>query len=87
MLGEALIADMARPSGRVLVSHLGVGLADVVFGRAILEAAVERRLGTMLTPMKLTDLIVAGAGTMGAWTALLALRAGRRVLPRRLRRR
>ena len=42
MLGEALIADMARPSGRVLVSHLGVGLADVVFGRAILEAAVER---------------------------------------------
>ncbi len=36
-LGEALIAETPRPSGRVVVSHLGVGLADVIFGGAILR--------------------------------------------------
>ena len=35
-----------RPEGRVLVTHLGVGLADVVFGDAILRAAAARGLGT-----------------------------------------
>lgn len=48
MLGEALIAGTPRPPGRVVVTHLGVGLADVVFGHAILEAAVARGLGTGL---------------------------------------
>ena len=48
-IGEA-IATGARPParGRVLVSHLGVGLADVVFGAAILRRAVERGIGTEL---------------------------------------
>jgi ornithine cyclodeaminase/alanine dehydrogenase-like protein (mu-crystallin family) len=49
MLGEAILAATPRPPGRVVVSHLGVGLADVVFGAAILEAATERGLGTPLS--------------------------------------
>lgn len=48
MLGEAIVAKTPRPGGRVVVSHLGVGLADVVFGAAILETATERGLGTEL---------------------------------------
>ena len=48
-LGEALRSSVARPStGRVVVSHLGVGLADVVFGRAILERAIELGRGSVL---------------------------------------
>ena len=34
--------------GRVVVTHLGVGLADVVFGDAILHAAEELGLGILL---------------------------------------
>jgi ornithine cyclodeaminase/alanine dehydrogenase-like protein (mu-crystallin family) len=48
MLGEALIAGTPRPAGRVVVSHLGVGLADVVFGSAILATAERLGLGTIL---------------------------------------
>ncbi|HEV8489364.1 MAG TPA: hypothetical protein VGQ58_06210 [Candidatus Limnocylindrales bacterium] len=48
MLGEAILDGTPRPSGRVVVSHLGVGLADVVFGDAIARAAAERGLGTVL---------------------------------------
>jgi ornithine cyclodeaminase/alanine dehydrogenase len=47
-LGEALIAGTPRPAGRVVTTHLGTGLADVVFGSAILAAATERGLGTLL---------------------------------------
>jgi ornithine cyclodeaminase/alanine dehydrogenase len=48
-LGEAILARIARPArGRVLVTPLGVGLADVIFGAAILRAAAERGLGTVL---------------------------------------
>jgi ornithine cyclodeaminase/alanine dehydrogenase-like protein (mu-crystallin family) len=48
-LGEAIVAGMPRPAtGRVVVSHLGVGLADLVFGDAILRRAVELGLGTEL---------------------------------------
>lgn len=48
-LGEAILADLGRPAiGRILVSHLGVGLADLVFGAAILGRAAERGLGTLL---------------------------------------
>jgi ornithine cyclodeaminase/alanine dehydrogenase-like protein (mu-crystallin family) len=47
-LGEAILDGIARPAGRVVVTHLGVGLADVVFARAILRAAEERGLGTEL---------------------------------------
>ncbi len=46
MIGEAL--DRERPAGRVVTTHLGTGLADVVFGSAILATAGERGLGTIL---------------------------------------
>jgi ornithine cyclodeaminase/alanine dehydrogenase-like protein (mu-crystallin family) len=48
MIGEALARGVGRPAGRVVATHLGTGLADVIFGSAILEAAVERGLGTIL---------------------------------------
>jgi ornithine cyclodeaminase/alanine dehydrogenase-like protein (mu-crystallin family) len=48
-LGEAILAGRGRPTeGRVLVSHLGVGLADVIFGRAILAAATAAGAGILL---------------------------------------
>jgi ornithine cyclodeaminase/alanine dehydrogenase len=47
-LGEAILAGTARPDGRVVVTHLGVGLADVVFARAILATAVDLGLGVEL---------------------------------------
>jgi ornithine cyclodeaminase/alanine dehydrogenase-like protein (mu-crystallin family) len=47
-IGEAITAATPRPHGRVLVSHLGVGLADVVFGDAVLRAAQARDIGTIL---------------------------------------
>jgi ornithine cyclodeaminase/alanine dehydrogenase-like protein (mu-crystallin family) len=47
-LGEAILAGTARPAGRVVVTHLGVGLADVVFGDAILRRAAAAALGTQL---------------------------------------
>ena len=47
-LGEALRDGIARPTGRVLVSHLGVGLADVVFASAILKRAEQLGLGVLL---------------------------------------
>ena len=50
MIGEALDATSGpnRPPGRVVATHLGTGLADVVFGSAILAAAEARGLGTVL---------------------------------------
>ena len=48
MIGEAIERGIERPEGRVLVTHLGVGLADVVFGDAILRAAEARGIGTVL---------------------------------------
>jgi ornithine cyclodeaminase len=48
-LGEAILAGTQRPaSGRVVVTHLGVGLADVVFGAAILRRAEALGMGTIL---------------------------------------
>lgn len=48
-IGEALAAGTARPPrGRVVAMHLGVGLADVVFGSAILARATELGLGIVL---------------------------------------
>ncbi len=47
-LGEAILEGMPRPAGRVLVTHLGVGLADVVFARAIVDAAAAAGLGLEL---------------------------------------
>lgn len=48
MLGEALAARTPRPDGRVVTTHLGTGLADVLFGTAILARAAELGLGTIL---------------------------------------
>jgi ornithine cyclodeaminase/alanine dehydrogenase-like protein (mu-crystallin family) len=47
-IGEAIAADTPRPAGRVLISHLGIGLADVVFGDAVLRAAEAAGIGTVL---------------------------------------
>jgi ornithine cyclodeaminase/alanine dehydrogenase-like protein (mu-crystallin family) len=48
-LGEAILAGTERPStGRVVAMHLGVGLADVVFGAAIVRRAEELGIGTTL---------------------------------------
>jgi ornithine cyclodeaminase/alanine dehydrogenase-like protein (mu-crystallin family) len=61
-LGEALLRDAARgprdggepplepheDDAPVLVTHLGVGLADLVFGEALRRAALERGVGTAL---------------------------------------
>jgi ornithine cyclodeaminase/alanine dehydrogenase-like protein (mu-crystallin family) len=38
----------SRPAGRILVTHLGVGLADVVFASAILARAEQLGLGRLL---------------------------------------
>jgi ornithine cyclodeaminase/alanine dehydrogenase-like protein (mu-crystallin family) len=46
MTGEVL--DLERPAGRVVTIHLGTGLADVVFGSAILAEALSRGMGTIL---------------------------------------
>jgi ornithine cyclodeaminase/alanine dehydrogenase len=49
VLGAAIRDAMPRPAeGRVLVTHLGVGLADLVFAEAILEAAAARGVGMLL---------------------------------------
>ncbi|MES2210319.1 MAG: hypothetical protein V4515_09050 [Chloroflexota bacterium] len=48
MLGEAILAGSPRPEGRVVITHLGVGLADVVFAEAILRAAQAAGLGVEL---------------------------------------
>lgn len=48
-LGEAIVAGTGRPPrGHVVVSHLGVGLADLIFASAILRRAEDRGLGTLL---------------------------------------
>ncbi|HEY5436190.1 MAG TPA: hypothetical protein VIK13_13230 [Candidatus Limnocylindrales bacterium] len=46
MIGDVL--GWERPEGRVVTTHLGTGLADVVFGSAILAEAVSRGMGTIL---------------------------------------
>ena len=48
MLGEAILTGTPRPAGRVVVTHLGVGLADLVFANAIVRTATEARRGTTL---------------------------------------
>lgn len=48
-IGEAILAERGRPErGRVVVTHLGVGLADVIFGDAIARRAAAAGLGTLL---------------------------------------
>jgi ornithine cyclodeaminase/alanine dehydrogenase-like protein (mu-crystallin family) len=48
-LGEAILAGMERPdAGRVVTTHLGVGLADLVFGDAIVRRATAAGIGTVI---------------------------------------
>jgi len=47
-IGEAILAGTPRPAGRVVGTHLGVGLADLVFGNAIVREARRLGLGTPL---------------------------------------
>lgn len=48
-LGEAILAGTHRPaSGRVVIAHLGVGLADVIFGDAIVTRAAAMGRGALL---------------------------------------
>jgi len=47
-LGEVLRNVLPRPTGRVLVTHLGVGIADLIFADAILAGAAAAGLGTLL---------------------------------------
>lgn len=48
MIGRALAAGRERPDGRVVATHLGTGLADVVFGTAIAAEATRLGLGMIL---------------------------------------
>ena len=48
-LGAAILDGVERPdTGRVVATHLGTGLTDLVFGRAIIRAAEAAGLGTVL---------------------------------------
>ena len=47
-LGEVVLRGAPRPGGRVVVTHLGVGLADVVFAAAIVARAQQMGLGRTL---------------------------------------
>ncbi len=47
-IGEAILAGTARPAGRVVLTHLGVGLADVVFADVIVRTAIAAGRGTTL---------------------------------------
>jgi ornithine cyclodeaminase/alanine dehydrogenase len=48
-IGEAIVRGVERPeTGRVVVTHLGVGLADLFFADAIIHRAIEVGLGTEL---------------------------------------
>ena len=47
-LGQYLRSDAPRPSGRVLVAHLGMGLSDLLFAVAVVDRAAELGLGITL---------------------------------------
>jgi alanine dehydrogenase len=47
-IGEAILGGVPRPNGRVVVTHLGVGLADLVFADVIVQAAIADGRGTTL---------------------------------------
>jgi ornithine cyclodeaminase/alanine dehydrogenase-like protein (mu-crystallin family) len=47
-IGEAILAGTARPPGRVVITHLGVGLADLVFADVVVRTAIEAGRGTTL---------------------------------------
>jgi ornithine cyclodeaminase/alanine dehydrogenase-like protein (mu-crystallin family) len=47
-VGEAIRGRLERPFGRILITHLGVGLADVVFADAVLRTAEASGIGMVL---------------------------------------
>ena len=47
-IGQAILAGTPRPKGRVVITHLGVGLADLVFADAIVRAGIAAGRGTTL---------------------------------------
>jgi alanine dehydrogenase len=47
-LGEVIRSGAGRPAGRVVVTHLGVGLADLIFADVIVRAAIEAGRGITL---------------------------------------
>jgi ornithine cyclodeaminase/alanine dehydrogenase-like protein (mu-crystallin family) len=47
-IGEAILGRTSRPAGRVVGTHLGVGLADLLFGNAIVREARRQGMGTPL---------------------------------------
>ena len=47
-LGEAILRGEGPRPGRVVVTHLGVGLADLVLGQAVVERAAKLGLGIEL---------------------------------------
>jgi ornithine cyclodeaminase/alanine dehydrogenase-like protein (mu-crystallin family) len=47
-IGDALIANRKWSEGRALVCHLGMGLTDILFAKAVLERAVEIGVGVEL---------------------------------------
>ncbi len=50
-LGAVILDGVVRPAtGRVVVTHLGTGLADLVLGRAVVRNALGAGLGTILAP-------------------------------------
>jgi len=48
-IGEEILAGTQRPEGRVVITHLGVGLADLVFADAIVRSAIAQGRGTVLS--------------------------------------
>jgi ornithine cyclodeaminase/alanine dehydrogenase-like protein (mu-crystallin family) len=48
-LGEAVVRETPRPDGHVVVAHLGVGLADLVFAADILQRAIAFGIGIDLS--------------------------------------
>jgi ornithine cyclodeaminase/alanine dehydrogenase-like protein (mu-crystallin family) len=47
-IGEAIVAGTPRPAGHVVITHLGVGIADVIFADAVLRRAEQLGVGTLL---------------------------------------
>jgi ornithine cyclodeaminase/alanine dehydrogenase-like protein (mu-crystallin family) len=47
-MGEAILARTPRPDGLVVATHLGIGLADLVFADAIVQRAVTAGRGMVL---------------------------------------
>ena len=61
-IGEAILAGTPGRQGRVVVTHLGVGLADLVFADAIVRAGASRRPRPRPRPIGSSALGSTGSG-------------------------